>query len=255
MVSPYTSPHLRHHEDARPTFASALSELRSVLAAAPDPARWGALVRCVEPWLGVPEREQVLITYAARQLERWPSVWRRAPQEWLRRASMGEAVEALALTRVWAPSLDARWYQRTPGRLRELLEHPALAGVERLDLSRLPLDARVVARVGVVASEALDVLAIEDLDAPNALLLPMFEWPARVRPTQLMARLNLLDDRFVHALLASAWWPHLRALDLSCNRLTPEGMRALRASGAHLDELELEGPCGRDPTQPRRGAP
>ena len=258
MVSSYTTPHARPGEEARQAFASAFGELRSVLAAPPDPARWGALVRCVEPWLGLPEREQVLVAYAAPHLDRWPSVWRRAPQEWLRRASMGERVEALTLTRVWAPSLDARWYQRAPQRLSELLEHPALARVQHLELNRLLCDARLVRALGERVSGALTSLAIEELDAPNTTLLPLLTWPEHARPTRFMARSNLLDDQFARALIESAWWGDLRALDLSSNRLSRQGTALLRARGGHLDELALDGPCLDGPDAPSsgwRGAP
>ena len=246
-------------------------ELRSLLASAPNAARWGEVCDLVSRW-DRDELEHGILSYIVSHLDRWPDHTRLAPRSWVEDKLEGRTV----LTWAMARGLDCRGMvlgaslcQRIPEELlgpkcRVLSAHNAHIGYQEmaillssepihhltgLDLSRTPLKNDVV--LSICSSELLfnlEQLSLAGCRIGNdglGILVQADNLPN-------LRELDLRDSRIgllALELLGSApFAPQLRTLDLSDNHLGRHGAQVLTSIPAlrELDTLRLRH-CGLGP--------
>jgi len=236
-------------------------ELRSLLATPPSARQWSYLCHLLETQ---PEHhvQDLLLPYLERTLERWPDHIKRAPNKWILRVSLGrhpaawslvrsvevsglvfpgayegeafakhEALGTLRRMRVIAPGVSAL------AMLETLPEGPAPAHLEMLSILEWPSSPDRLARLlGKIPFTNLKTLTLSkariDLTALERLL--QIDWVRRLKRLELSS--NNLDDRAAVA-LARHPFVSLEQLDLSHNRITSQGARALVES-ENLDSLK-----------------
>jgi hypothetical protein len=189
----------------------AFGELRSVAHGEPGEQAWGRLVGVIassyERWPAEVFIDQAL-PYLEHALERWPSEWREAPEEWVRAASRGYATPWLSLARVirYQGSLSNK-------ALRALHNSEWINRVQVLDLSHNRIKADGL--IGFVRSPC--AWSLQELDLSD----------------------NPLAWQGARELGQAASLSGLRALRLNKTRMTPRGARALLNQPAFRDLEEL----------------